>query len=169
MPSLIQKPSRWMFDALGIITGQTPQQLDERVTPIIDTMQSGLAFAKYVDSEFVGALGATVGPSSVFVPQTFPRDARFAYLFRCDATNPGTAAASFFIRTYQANVAFAMRLFSIAIAAGGVQSWTDIGAGSQYFFIPPGADLTLETSSFVTTPGRFLFQLVQLPGGTKPW
>lgn len=165
----VQRPPDWMFDALGILQGTNPQDMSTTLLPVVDTMQGGHAKATYLDAEFVGAVGAAVGPTTIFVAQTFPiNDRKFSYLLRCEARNPGGGAVTFTLRCFK-NPNFQTRVINVTLAAGAVAAWNDMNGGQQWLHIPPGYDLTMETSAFAVTAGGLRFTLVQLPTAAKGW
>lgn len=166
----LNKPPNWLSRALDFISSQTPGDLDTLISPVIETMQGGLAHAvdEYfrLDGSLVASAATTIG-----------LDPNHAYLVRFSALNAGTAIVQFSAQLLHPVALAGPVLVALGIPVGTTFGWfstnqagtVGLGGGNQFIYVPPGWGLLLSIGQFTTSVGNVQIHTCRVPAGTRPW
>lgn len=167
--SLIQKPPLWLWRALGILTGVSPQKLDGRVTPVVDAMQGGIGLATWFSERTAvplnTAFSITTGPPGA-------KDDGLARIVRWSSTNQAGAVAgvNVFAKMNQVQGGGADLTVDISnVAIATTVWWWDMSVGSQWLYIPPGFQLILSGTSAAGAGMIIDRHWAEIPAGAKGW
>ncbi len=167
----VQRPLRWLFDALGIVQGGAPQELREQITPSIELMQGGWGQALYYSFAYVGAAGpsqfqplADNGFSNAILVAK-----KYQFLLRLTYQNSDSINHTWSCVSFPASgAAFFVYLIHRTTANLGTDGWNELGFPAQWMHILPGQDVWINVPGFTTTPPIVQYELVALPAGARP-
>lgn len=169
MPKFIERPAQWLVRALMLRPGEAPAQLGDEVTPVVDTAQGGLAYALWDVVSF--DYDSTSGQSSVLLVPDELKDR----LVQLACSRTGAAADVDITVQLRGNSGatrslnlFRERAFS---TAGTPLTWSHIGNGQQWWFVPAGFELRILRGAAITAPDTQNARMLvgTIPKGCKPF
>lgn len=167
--TLIQKPGNWLSKALGILTGEVPQQLDTQISPVIDVFQQGAGVIEWELLVDTVAAGTAAESGRILVAADFSKS-RIVQFGINRVGGAGNAALNVYVQKNPAT-AGAIRWWQNDTTPTPFNfSWYQEMSGLQYAHLPVGFDLKLShpgTAAGETLPLRVLVGSV--PRGFRIW
>lgn len=165
---IIQRPVRWLLDALGIITGGAPQHLITDLVPVIEVSQNGWAFAERLARVMIaGQVGV-----EVIMPIVAAGNDSLCHVVRLGIRNPGTATTYVIVRSYNAADG-PLNVENPPLCVGSPTAGSTLGhhnlCGAPFLFLPPGMGLVAVLGPFTTTAGTLNAEVWSFPAGVSPF
>lgn len=168
----IQNVGTWIVRALGLLAGDAPTILDDRVQPVVDAFQGGQGVATWTPFRH-DVTNVAAATTNIVAASLLRTRLAIVNVGRVGGAAPTLAAIRFSLRPDPSAINAELRLCDIplGVATAAEFDWRTIGGGAMWWVVPPGFRLTLSLPTGDGATDRFVCNgiICDAPVGFKLW